>query len=242
MEAKMHTYKTRFAGLGLIIALLGILVFNVGTTYAQGPGGNGRGSRGGQTGTAQMQQAFGGQGQQQANQTMQGSEQGQFGQAAGQRMQNRSLNQAGELGQNVYATLPPFEGELPAEVVQALTAGLLDEYNAYAVYDAVIAEFGAVAPFTSIQQAEAAHAAALERAFAYYGLDLPAYDGLDEAVTFTSVTAACEAGVEAEINNAGLYDAWLDAVSDYPDLVTVFTNLRDASLYKHLPAFENCAG
>ena len=30
-------------------------------------------------------------------------------------------------------------------------------------------------------------------------------------------------------------------VQDYPDMVQVFTSLRDASEFQHLPAFENCA-
>ena len=58
----------------------------------------------------------------------------------------------------------------------------------------------------------------------------------------SSLAEACAIGAEAEIANFGLYDQWIATVSDYPDLVQVFTALRNASEFSHLPAFQACAG
>lgn len=137
------------------------------------------------------------------------------------------------LGINATSTLPDA-------VIEALEAGLNDEYNAYATYGAIIDQFGAVAPFTYIQRAENQHILVLTRAFTRYGLDVPEPTTV-VVPTFDSLTEACAVGVVAEVANLGLYDQWLSTVSDYPDLVRVFTALRNASEFRHLPALEACA-
>jgi hypothetical protein len=115
-----------------------------------------------------------------------------------------------------------------------------DEYKAWSVYEQVIADFGAVRPFTSIQKAEENHIAALVTLFDRYGLEVPANEWVDSAPSFDTLTEACEAGVQAEIYNAELYAQLLDMV-DNPDVVRVFTSLQRASESMHLPAFERCA-
>jgi len=141
-----------------------------------------------------------------------------------------------------FWNLPPaVPGEVPDEVAQAMIAGWLDEYQAYQLYQAVIDQFGPVRPFVNIQRAEAQHLAAHEAMFERYNLELPAAPDI-ETPTFASLAEACAAARDAEIANAALYDDWLAAVQDYPDLTQVFTALRDASLNHHLPAFERCAG
>jgi len=146
-----------------------------------------------------------------------------------------------QVGPNLTLLPPAVPGEVPASVVDALTAGWLDEFNAYTTYQAVIDQFGPVAPFVNIQRAEAQHMAALEAMFERYGLALPA-PAADGTPQFATLAEACAAAQAVESANAGLYDQWLAAVQDYPDLVQVFTALRNASLNQHLPAFERCAG
>jgi hypothetical protein len=202
----------------LALIIIGVTVFSLAvvtdSSLAQGPGGGGNGN------------GRGGQGNPNA------------GQGSGQ--QNGA--QAGSCQyclDNLPAAVP---GEVPADVVEALTAGLTDEHHAYDVYQAVIDQFGAVRPFTSIQQAEATHVAALEFVFERYNLVVPEIATLAEVPQFASLADACAAGAAAEIANFGLYDQWLATVQDYPDMVQVFTSLRDASEFRHLPAFERCAG
>jgi hypothetical protein len=123
----------------------------------------------------------------------------------------------------------------------ALVEALNDEYKALVTYQTVVDEFGAVQPFASIIRAEQQHIAALERLFVRYGVEIPTNDWYGRVPEFDSVTEACQAGVEAEIDNAALYDHLFAAV-DEPDIIQVFTRLQDASQYNHLPAFETCNG
>jgi hypothetical protein len=58
--------------------------------------------------------------------------------------------------------------------------------------------------------------------------------------SFDTLADACEAGVQAEIDNAALYDELFTMV-DNADIIRVFTALQEASQTKHLPAFERCA-
>ena len=131
-------------------------------------------------------------------------------------------------------------GDLSESEVEALRMALDDEYKAWSVYDQVLVDFGPVWPFASIQQAEEAHIAALVRLFDRYGLAVPENPWPGSVPTYETVTDACAGGVQAEIDNAALYDQLFSMV-DNPDIVRVFTNLQQASLTKHLPAFEQCA-
>ena len=124
--------------------------------------------------------------------------------------------------------------------VEALHMALDDEYKAWSVYDQVIADFGAVRPFTNIQKAEEMHISALVAPLDRYGLDVPANDWPGSVPIFDTLGEACEGGVQAEIDNAALYDQ-LFAMVDNPDIIRVFTSLQQASQAKHLPAFERCA-
>ncbi|MBW4438954.1 MAG: DUF2202 domain-containing protein [Pleurocapsa minor GSE-CHR-MK-17-07R] len=131
--------------------------------------------------------------------------------------------------------------ELPEAVVALMVDGWTDEQHAYAVYSAVIDQFGTVRPFTNIQRSELRHITAWETLFDRYGIVVPEVPTFD-LPTFATVNDACTVGVAAEITNFDLYDAMLAAFEPYPDLTYVAQNLRAASEFNHLRAFENCAG
>jgi hypothetical protein len=159
----------------------------------------------------------------------------------------RNGRQGGARGTGSGAAAPqvppassPTSGELSASEVEALSMALDDEYKAWAVYDQVIDDFGAVWPFTSIQKAEEAHIAALVTLFERYGLDVPANGWPSAVPSYDTLADACAAGVQAEIDNAALYDELFSMV-DNADIIRVFESLQQASLTKHLPAFERCA-
>lgn len=143
----------------------------------------------------------------------------------------------GENRQGGQGLLPLEPGALDQAEVDALVEAINDEYKALATYQKVVDTFGAVQPFVSIMRAEQQHIAALERLFVRYDVEIPVNDWYDRVPTFDSVAAASAAGVQAEIDNAALYDRLFAAV-DEPDIVQVFTRLRDASQYNHLPAFQ----
>ena len=145
----------------------------------------------------------------------------------------------GQAGQGAGTGILDPAGLSESEV-KALQMALDDEYKAWSVYEQVIADFGPVSPFVGIQQAEENHIAALVRLFNRYGLEVPENAWLGNVPAYETVADACEAGVQAEIDNAALYDQ-LFSMADNPDIVRVFTNLQQASLIKHQPAFEQCS-
>lgn len=140
------------------------------------------------------------------------------------------------------ATATVFEptAQLSASEVEALNLALQDEYKALATYQRVMADLGAVAPFDSIAGAEEQHIAALKTLFETYGLEIPISDWANKVASYPSIAEACKVGVEAEIENAALYDR-LFAMTTHPDITLVFEQLQAASLEQHLPAFERCA-
>ena len=138
------------------------------------------------------------------------------------------------------------ESNVPQPVEDALITALQDEYHAEAFYDAVMERFGPVRPFSNIIRAEQMHQSALIDIMQHYGVAIPANTELKSAEIRAAVPAtlgeACSIGIQAEIDNAGLYqDKLLPAVTAYPDITTIFKALSDASQQKHLPAFQRCA-
>lgn len=131
--------------------------------------------------------------------------------------------------------------EISDSEIEALGIALNDEYKARALYKKVLEKFGDVKPFSNIINAETTHANELIALYEKYDLIVPEDDWQDKVPEFDSVALACEAGVQAEIENADLYDE-LFAKVDNQDIIAVFTSLRDASRDKHLPAFQRCGG
>lgn len=135
---------------------------------------------------------------------------------------------------------------LPENVVSAIGEALNDEYHAEAVYAAALAKYGDVRPFSNIINAEQTHAAALVNLLDEYGIAAAAnpYQNGEKSIEALpdTLSEACTIGAEAEVLNLNLYDEkLLPVVAGFPDIQKVFTSLRDASEFKHLPAFQKCA-
>ena len=145
---------------------------------------------------------------------------------------------------SLFATVPVEANN--NNVSNALLRALDDEYKAYATYQVIIDKFGEIRPFSNIKEAEARHIDAVKYLLDKYNIPAPANKYLTANYRPNapqSVKAACEAGRDAEIANAALYDQQLfPMVKGYDDITMVFQNLRDASQYRHLAAFERCAG
>jgi rubrerythrin len=122
---------------------------------------------------------------------------------------------------------------------QALDEAIADEYKARAFYQATIDRFGSVRPFSNIINAETRHADMVADLFVQYGLPVPEDTYMGKVEAPDTLLAACEAGVQAEIDNKELYDRLLPNVSE-PDIRTTLERLRNASQNNHLPAFQNC--
>ena len=122
----------------------------------------------------------------------------------------------------------------------ALAAALDDEYKSRETYAQVIRDFGEVRPFINIVEAEARHIEALLALFKRYGIAAAENIWAAKAPTFASVSAACAAAVQGEIENVTLYDRLLQSTTR-ADILDVFQALRAASQDRHLPAFQRCA-
>lgn len=129
-------------------------------------------------------------------------------------------------------------GELTDVEAQGLVMAIEEEYKARALYEYVIANFGPVAPFVEIAASEAQHASVLVRTATKYGISYPAYDpSVFSFPVFSTIEEAYQAGIDAEIEDAALYDT-LMAGTDRVDLLRVYSNLQRASLESHLVEFE----
>lgn len=134
-------------------------------------------------------------------------------------------------------------GTLPSDVKLTLDTALDDEYKAYSTYQAIIDKLGSARPFSMIIDAEEAHIAQLKSLYSKYGETPITNQYLGKIVSPSTLIESCRAGVDAEVANGDLYETrLLPIVTEYPDISQVFTNLMNASIQKHLPAFERCSG
>lgn len=145
-------------------------------------------------------------------------------------------------GTENFDTSPASTTDLPDEIVSALDTALADERLALATYRFILDRFGPVRPFVNIARAEQRHIDALLNIYADYDVGLPEDEtSLDPALENADMLHLCKMGVAGEIENVRLYDEeLLPAVSAYPRIKSVLTNLRDASALRHKPAFERC--
>jgi hypothetical protein len=128
---------------------------------------------------------------------------------------------------------------LSVEEQSGLQEAILEEYGALNLYSAVIEQFGSVFPFSTIVRSEQAHVTALIRQAQKYNVEVPENPGLSVDMNFATLADAYQAGVDAEIADAALYDD-LKVVTTHTDLLQVYFRLQSASLNQHLPSFEAC--
>lgn len=142
--------------------------------------------------------------------------------------------------QNLYGS-SAAKADNDLTIQDMLTYAIQDEYIARSEYQAIIAKFGNVKPFTNIIKSEETHIKWLEDAFKKYKLAIPK----DEAKKYIKIpdtlTKAYEVGVQAEVENIAMYERFLGTPliksATYSDLQTLFTNLKNAS-QNHLEAFK----
>ncbi len=130
---------------------------------------------------------------------------------------------------------------MSVHLTNALAEALNDEYKARATYQYVINTFGPIRPFVNIVEAESRHIEALVHLFHKYKIPVPQDTWEQHIDKPKSIEAACKAAVEAEIENATMYDRLLEETIDYPDVQRVMKNLQRASAENHLPAFQRCS-
>ncbi|MBL8961985.1 MAG: DUF2202 domain-containing protein [Gemmatimonadetes bacterium] len=138
-------------------------------------------------------------------------------------------------------------GVAPAtDLTPALTAvldtAINDEYHAEYIYLRVLSDFGNVLPFFNVVVAEQRHSASLASLFERRALSTPANRwNLDNVPRFATIRTACAAAATAEMDNIAMYDRFLK-LDLPPDVRSVLSNNRRASVDRHLPAFQQCGG
>lgn len=126
-----------------------------------------------------------------------------------------------------------------SKTIKALSEALDDEYRARATYRAVIEIFGPVRPFVNIVEAEDRHAKALLALFRAFGVEPPKDKWSGRVRAPSTLAQACRMSVEAEIENAAMYDRLISQISD-SGARNVMRRLQQASVLRHLPAFQRC--
>ena len=118
---------------------------------------------------------------------------------------------------------------------------LQDEYLAHREYELIIKKFGNIRPFTNIIKAESQHIKMLSVVYDHRGMSLPEDTTANTISAPTSLHDALQAGVQAEIENIAMYQAFLDnpmlSKPENVEVKTLFTSLMNASK-NHLSAFK----
>ena len=127
------------------------------------------------------------------------------------------------------------------DLVAAMEEAIQDEFKAENTYLRVLADFGPQLPFQNIVFAEERHSQALAWLFQKREMEVPLSQWhLDNVPRFGTLQQACAAAVQAELDNIALYDR-LFAMELPGDVRNVFEHNREASLTRHLPAFQACS-
>ena len=146
------------------------------------------------------------------------------------------------LGATAFATATVEEANVPTgdyTVEEMLSILLKDEYQAKALYEAVIKQHGNVNPFANLIGAEENHIEILTSLMTAKGFNLPAITV--SAAAPSDLAAALKAGEEAEIANIALYEKMLAQDNLPADVRDVFQRLMRAS-QQHLRAFSGTNG
>ena len=119
---------------------------------------------------------------------------------------------------------------------EMLIYAIQDEYTARSEYEYLIETFDIEKPFTNIMASEENHIAMLVPLFTDYNIPLTEDTSSEHLIPIASLEDAFAIGVDAEILNIAMYNAFL--TQDLPDdIEETFIKLRDAS-ENHLAAFE----
>jgi len=122
---------------------------------------------------------------------------------------------------------------------QMITMALTDEYLAHKEYEIILDAYGNINPFANIINAEVTHIEALLPLFEAYDVSVPVDNAASLVALPSSLQEAYEIGVQAEVNNIGMYESFLK--QDLPqDVRDVFEALMAAS-EKHLQSFSQKA-
>lgn len=132
--------------------------------------------------------------------------------------------------------LPEMSPPELESTVEALSLALEDERKSEAMYMAVMEVHGERRPFSMIVNSERMHQSALLAQFERLGVQVPEAPTFEFAIPET-FEGACQMAIDAELENADLYDTIESKVTD-ASILNTFSRLRNATENCHLPAFQ----
>lgn len=119
---------------------------------------------------------------------------------------------------------------------EMLEYAIQDEYAARHEYEIIIEDFGEQSPFVSILAAEESHIESLTTVYNNNGYVIPQDESDSRVIHPASILEALETGIQAEVNNIALYDAFLE-VEDLPDDIRSVFEMLKAGSESHLESF-----
>lgn len=118
---------------------------------------------------------------------------------------------------------------------EMLNLAIQDEFAAKAEYELIISIYGDVSPFTSILNAELSHIESLISVYNSNGYVIPNDESESRVVSPTSLIEAIETGIQAEVNNIAMYDAFLKL--ELADDIRASFEMLKAGSESHLESF-----
>ena len=119
-----------------------------------------------------------------------------------------------------------------------LNYAIQDEYLARAEYELIMKKYGVIRPFSNIIRAEQSHISWVSAMLEKYGFSVPKDTAQEHVVVPSSMEAALETGVQAEIDNIAMYEKFLTQDDLPADIRNLFLRLQRGSR-NHLRAFQN---
>lgn len=139
-------------------------------------------------------------------------------------------------GENISYGAQGAKTEQNINIEKMLAYSIQDEYLAYAEYEYILETFSNPKPFSNIINAEKKHIELLTPLFDNYNYQAPANTAKDHLLYSESLEDAFKTGVQVEIENIAMYEAFLK--EELPDdIKAVFQELKAGS-ENHLAAFE----
>ncbi|MGZ5091100.1 MAG: hypothetical protein ACXWIP_07995 [Burkholderiales bacterium] len=130
--------------------------------------------------------------------------------------------------------------ELTHEDTCGLHEALDTTCRTWATYDQVVRDFGPIAPFPTIRDAEESHMIALEALFVRLGLRLPNTRCRAPVPHFQDLSLALRAAIAAEKDNLAIY-ARVSAGARDAEIAAEIGKLQRDCREHHLPALQGCA-
>jgi hypothetical protein len=139
------------------------------------------------------------------------------------------------------AAQAPVDGSRTEQLADVLAEALVQEESSKATYDAAVAQFGPVAPFTRIAREEAEHVSTLRALAADNGIVI-SREAVPGSPAAPDRASECLLAGQVEASTIEMYDRLLPKAKGLPDVHRVLSDLRADAKNRHMPVLRRCSG